>query len=325
MNNTLLVVMDSGDGDLAVVSRAIEVARKLEADIELFACVYDAYIAGERFFDSPDLDQAKTTRLAAEKASLEEVAQRIRDEGVEVRVDVLWDTPVYEGIVRKVMRSQPRMVLRNNQYHSAIGRAIFSNDDWSLIRSCPVPLMIVRPRAFQHDTLQVAAAVDPLHRNDKPAELDSNIIDYAKTLAAAFDGNLEVVHTFDATAAIAASSGVIPTATILPGDEIREEVREQHESRLFELTDAHGIPRDHVHNVEGDSRVRLPEFAIDKEVDLMVVGAVSRNRIKRWLIGSTAEKILDKLPCDLLILKPEGFETTVSADSPHEFHSRPAA
>jgi universal stress protein E len=325
MNNNLLVVLDNTEGDMAVVTRAVELARKLGASIELFSCVYDAYIAGERFFDSPDLDKAKATRLAAEKAKLEEAAKRVRDEGVEVSVDVLWDTPVFEGIVRKVMRSQPRMVLRNNQYHSAIGRAIFSNDDWSLIRSCPAPLLIVRPRAFKHEGVRIAAAVDPLHRNDKPAELDSSIIESAKMLTEVLEGDLQIVHTFDATAAIAASSGVIPTATILPGDEIREEVREQHETRLYELTDAHDIPRDHVHNIEGDSRIRLPEFAIDSEIDVMVVGAVSRNRIKRWLIGSTAEKILDKLPCDLLILKPKGFQTSVSADSPHEFHSQPAA
>lgn len=325
MNNTLLVVLDSDEGDMAVVTRAIELAKHLGADIELFSCVYDAYIAGERFFDSPDLDNAKLARLTAEKKQLDEVAETVREAGIKVSVNVRWDTPVFEGIVRKVMRSEPRMVLRNNQYHSAIGRAIFSNDDWSLIRSCPVPLMIVRPRAFEHDGLRIAAAVDPLHRNDKPAELDNNIIEHAKALAKAMKGDLQVVHTFDATAAIAASSGVIPTATILPGDEIREEVREQHETRLFELTDAHDIARDHVHNIEGDSRVRLPEFAIDREIDLMVVGAVSRGRIKRWLIGSTAEKILDKLPCDLLILKPADFETPVSAKSAHEFPTRPAA
>ena len=325
MNNNLLVVVDSTEGDMAVVTRAIELARQLGASIELFACVYDAYIAGERFFDSPDLDKAKMTRLAAEQERLEDTAARVREAGIEVTTDVLWDTPVYEGIVRKVMRSKPRMVLRNNQYHSAIGRAIFSNDDWSLIRNCPVPLLIVRPRAFEHDQMRVAAAVDPLHRNDKPAELDNSILEAATMLTEVLGGDLQVVHTYDATAAIAASSGVIPTATILPGDEIREEVRQQHETRLYELTDAHKIPRDHVHNLEGDSRVRLPEFAIASEIDLMVVGAVSRNRIKRWLIGSTAEKILDKLPCDLLILKPKDFETSVSADSPHEFHSKPAA
>ena len=34
------------------------------------------------------------------------------------------------------------------------------------------------------------------------------------------------------------------------------------------------------------------------------MGAVSRRGLQRTFIGSTAEKVLDHLPCDLLIVKP---------------------
>jgi len=34
------------------------------------------------------------------------------------------------------------------------------------------------------------------------------------------------------------------------------------------------------------------------------MGAISRSGLKRLLIGNTAERVLEHLPCDLLIVKP---------------------
>jgi universal stress protein E len=39
------------------------------------------------------------------------------------------------------------------------------------------------------------------------------------------------------------------------------------------------------------------------------MGAVSRSRLRSVFIGSTAEKVLDRLPCDVLIVKPPDFES----------------
>jgi nucleotide-binding universal stress UspA family protein len=44
---------------------------------------------------------------------------------------------------------------------------------------------------------------------------------------------------------------------------------------------------------------------------IVVLGVVSRSAIKRLLIGSTAERVLDSLTCDLLILKPRDFKNGV--------------
>jgi nucleotide-binding universal stress UspA family protein len=45
--------------------------------------------------------------------------------------------------------------------------------------------------------------------------------------------------------------------------------------------------------------------SIDKlNADIVVIGAVARGAIQRMLLGSTAELILDHVPCDLLIVKP---------------------
>jgi len=44
---------------------------------------------------------------------------------------------------------------------------------------------------------------------------------------------------------------------------------------------------------------------------IVVMGALSRSGLKRFFIGNTAESLLDSLPCDVLIVKPDGFSSPV--------------
>jgi universal stress protein E len=45
------------------------------------------------------------------------------------------------------------------------------------------------------------------------------------------------------------------------------------------------------------------------------MGAVSRSGLKRLFVGSTAERMIDHLGCDVLVLKPAGFKSPVSRRS----------
>ena len=45
------------------------------------------------------------------------------------------------------------------------------------------------------------------------------------------------------------------------------------------------------------------------------MGAISRSGLKRLVIGDTAERILDALSCDVLVIKPAQFKSRVPARS----------
>ena len=57
----------------------------------------------------------------------------------------------------------------------------------------------------------------------------------------------------------------------------------------------------------GDPSLELPELVRSLKIDTLVMGAVSRSVVNRILLGSTAERVLDALPCNALIVKPKGF------------------
>jgi universal stress protein E len=88
-------------------------------------------------------------------------------------------------------------------------------------------------------------------------------------------------------------------------------MRVRHAEAVHKLTDAHAIRRDRVHVEEGTTRQLIVALTEKLHADVVVMGAVSRRGLKRLFLGNTAEEVLDKLPCDLLIVKPVGFETSV--------------
>jgi universal stress protein E len=63
--------------------------------------------------------------------------------------------------------------------------------------------------------------------------------------------------------------------------------------------------------VSGPPALKIPEVARKMQAALVVMGAISRSRLQRMFIGSTAERVLDALSCDVLVIKPRGTRTRV--------------
>ena len=92
-------------------------------------------------------------------------------------------------------------------------------------------------------------------------------------------------------------------------------MHEDHAKRFNEITEFHKLADDHAHLVAGLTHEELPLIAEKLTADVVVMGAVARNRWKRLFIGATAERTLEDLPCDLLIIKPDWFQTPVELEN----------
>jgi universal stress protein E len=301
--NKILVVVDPTAKEHPVVARAAWLAERTGAAVELFICEYDQYLAGERFFDSASLEKARTGLMQRNLQRLRKLGQAMADRGVEVSVDAVWYQPLHEGIVRKVESTHPDVVLKDTHYHQLIRRSLFSNTDWNLIRDCPVPLMLVKATSG-NSINTVIAAVDPVHERDEQAQLDRKIIETSQWLCAKVGADLHVVHAFDPAPAYAVSADAMSFPIAEPMNELMEGLRRKHTHAMHELLAHYSIPESHVHIAEGDTRDVLSTLAEQLHADLLVMGAVSRGAIEHLLLGSTAERVLDHIPCDLLIIKP---------------------
>ena len=239
-------------------------------------------------------------------ARLEQLAEPLRSGGLAVEIDARWDYPLHDSIVRKAQDSAADFVLKDTHYHSVLKRSIFSNTDWNLIRNCAGTLWLVKPRPPGQRPCFVAA-VDPLHERDKPADLDNRIVATAKELAGALGGEVHAFHAFDVTTAIAMSTDAMTMPIALPINELADALRAEHTEAVERLCTEHGIPPERTHVHQGGTRDGLLALTDQLRADAVVMGALSRSGLKGLFLGNTAEDVLDRLHCDLIIVKPAGF------------------
>jgi universal stress protein E len=307
LDRILAVVDPTVDVQLGA-AKAARLARLSGAALELFVCDFDPALAGSTFFDDATLRRLREDFVAERAEYLESLADELRASDLEVTTHVHWDNPLYEGILRRIEEWAPDLVVKDTHYHSALRRALFTNTDWNLVRRCPAPLLLSRGRDWSAQP-RILAAIDPGHRGDKPAALDHDILDAAQYLARVTGGAVEAVHAFFPAALLAAASGLggVPLAPELGVADLLEAERGRLTTAARQLASVHGLGEEDVRVLQGAAAELLPAIAAERKADLLVMGAVSRSRLREIFIGSTAERVLDHVPCDVLVVKTADF------------------
>jgi universal stress protein E len=82
---------------------------------------------------------------------------------------------------------------------------------------------------------------------------------------------------------------------------------QQLRAAVLRLLEGRKVPASRMRIVEGRPEKELPRLVDELEIDLLITGGISRSRIEQVFIGGTAERLLDRISCDLLVVKPPGF------------------
>ena len=314
--NRILVVVDPTASNKQVcVERAAWLATNLDLDLELLICHYEPILPGARSDHAAFIERSREFAIGQQRKKLEEIARPLREQGLGVIVSAIWDRQLGDGIVRHVLRTNPRMVVKDTHYHSIISRAIFTNTDWHLVRKCPVPLWLAKPHPWS-STARIIASVDPGHEHDIEASLDATILNEATMLSENLSGELHAFHAYRPTSTVHYAALNVEDSAI---DNLDEKIEQDHQQRLDNLMDDYPVLIDQTHMMAGDPAKLLPKLATDLDAGLVVMGAIGRNPLQRVFVGSTTEKVLDKLPCDLLIVKPDWYSTSVMASTPEYY------
>lgn len=304
LDRILAVIDPTADVQPAAI-KAARLARASGATLELYICDYDPALSGRPFADTEALHTLREEFLAERLEYLEDLAEELRAGGLTVETHVHWDNPLYRGILRRIDETAPDLVVKDTHYHSLLRRTLLTNTDWNLVRECPVPLWLARSGEWSARP-RVLAAIDPEHQGDQPAALDHEILETASLAARLVEGDLEAVHAFLPAALLALTTGMggLPLGGDTATDQIVATERKRVEGAVLELAAAHGLAAGSVRLVQGSAAEALPRVVSDTGADLVVMGAVSRSRLEELFVGSTAERILDRLPADVLVVKP---------------------
>jgi universal stress protein E len=308
----VLVVMDQADAEGFALARGCRIAGALGAPLELFACEFDQAMEGSHFRVTERLEAARDARVEARLEWLEAEAAPLRAQGFDVQTAAVYDNPRHEAVARRALESNAALVVMRTHYHEWLARATLSAADWQLIRICPAPLLLVK-RGEWPAAPKLLAAVDPSHRDDRHARLDHAILDVAERLAVALDAETWVAHCIFSMASLesTAAMAMMPEALGSSPEGYAGDLVQHLRAAVLRLLDGRAVPAANVRIAEGRPEKELPRMVDELGIQLLVTGGISRSRLEQVFIGGTAERLLDRVSCDLLVVKPPGFRCPI--------------
>lgn len=303
----LVAVADPFSSRQMAIRKAAAIATRCGARITLFNAFSLPYPLPDPAPVSSD--EALYAAIRHRTKGLARLARPLQKAGIMVDCVVEWDFPAHDAIVRHALKSKPDVVVAESHHHNKLARWLLANTDWELIRACPCPLWFVKSRQLPASP-SILAAVDPLHAHAKPSQLDDLILDEAEALTRQLGGSINVAHAYAAPLSNTSATFIEPLRIPIAPDRAQRFVagiRQQVDT----LAEQHDIDSGHRFIREGDPVTVISSLVAKLKADVVVMGAVSRSGLQRSFIGNTAEKLIDKVRCDVLIIKPAGFKTAV--------------
>ncbi|HMK84865.1 MAG TPA: universal stress protein [Steroidobacteraceae bacterium] len=286
-----------------VIAAATELCRKSHTKLDLVSIVPPT----ASHLGMTDAERLKHTHLlaAGQRLGLERLAKPLRAQGLTVHCHVEINRSVTEGLLDCIRRFKPSLVAIEAHKHTILSRVFLTQTDYNLVRYCRVPLWIVKNSPRVHRTA-VLAALDPGRTNDKPSSLDDEIITCARGLVRILGGAVHSAHIYAPLVGYVGDAMFAPAAipVSLP---VQQKYIARIRKQFKTLSSRYRIAPRRVHLKMGDPAFELPSLARSIRARMVVMGAVARGAVKRALIGNTAERVLDAMPCDVLVVKPKDF------------------
>lgn len=249
------------------------------------------------------------------QAAITATAQSLHIAADELNITVereLDQTPAIR-IIRYVLRHGHDLVIKEAETRDM--RQGLKAMDMDLLRKCPCPVWLCRPIEKSREKMRVAVAIDPQSEEPAAQALSKRMLELSTSLAHYCSGRLHIVSCWDYE--FEDHMRYNPWTKISEHDiqDTVQSVRLSHKEALHKVISQADIS-DHdykLYHIRGAADLVMPDFVEAEDIDILVMGTVARTGVPGFVMGNTAENILQSVSCSLIALKPEGFVSPVQA------------
>ena len=312
--NNILVIADIADSQNAVFARAAHLAVRNRGMLTVASVVESLHDAATRVAarHSAVLCDLKLEGMMVqeERNRLESLVAPLRDAGVRVQVRILTGIPSIE-IIREVVQNHHDLVMMMADGDSGLTCALFGSTPIDLMRKCPCPVWIIKP-VHSKVYARTLAAVDRRPSDPQRHVLNVKILELAASLTRAEQGELYVLHVWNASR----MSSIGNRLSRSDRERMLSDIHHEHMAWLDELLEECSFDsvRHQIHLLEGVASELIPAMARKNRVDVIVMGTVCRTGVAGFFLGNTAEKVLRRVDCSVMTVKPDSFVTPVRLD-----------
>lgn len=296
----------------------IRLVRKNQARLKIIDVFdnLDPYL--ELLPPSSSIDELKELLIAERRMEIMRHFEGDSDISEQVTVIFKFGNPVVE-IIKEAIQGGHDLAVKAASGRRTLKERLFGNIAVKLIRKCPCPVLIVKPSeaaSFQKVLVPLdtpTAGETSAGTGEQGDHICRRILDVSISVARLESSHLDILHCWFLPGETLLASG----RTRIASDKLNqmrvlaEKIHSQKISTLmagYDLSDVgHSIVV-----LKGDPGEMIVEYAAKNSIDLIVMGAVARSGLSGLLIGSTAEKVIDRVDCSVLTVKPAGFKSPIT-------------
>ncbi len=289
----ILLVSDLKPTGRAALERALALAERNQADLTIVDFLNDL---------PKSLEKIQEDVLREKQKKMEQDISSVQGQLPNVTCHVLRGRPFVE-IIRKVLQDNHDLVIIQAEGKTRFKEHIFGSTSMHLMRKCPCPVWVVKP-ARRKKYFRILSAVKLSEYKNSDNSLNVKIMDLATSLADWDKSNLHIIcawHLYGES-----------YLNHVSWDELRsleKETKQELKIKMKKLLKSYNLNKSttKIHVVKGESISVIPKMVKDLNIDLIVMGTVSRSGLVGILIGNTAESVLQQVNCSVLTVKPDGF------------------
>jgi len=307
--NNILFVSQGVTDETDALKQALSIARNNKAKLKaLIVCpeLPKDMIRYRETYESSLIEQLKSSIQTTCNAL------KLAEAEISVKIEIETSNTPAMRIVSYVLRNAHDLVIKDVEKKGE-GKG-FKAIDMDLLRKCPCPVWLSRPISKSRNEIKVAVAIDPQSISNEQQYLSLRLLELSRSVADTCSGQLNIISCWDYEFEEYLRHNIWLE---MPDDEIIKTVnsaRSQHRTALDDIIKKSEIVGNiQLDHLRGKADQVIPQYVVDKDIDILVMGTVARTGISGFLIGNTAENILQNLECSLLALKPNGFVSPVKA------------
>ena len=265
----IFVVIDPTTDQQIALDRAARMTARNEA---LSLHVYCAVYSGA---SSSSLDALERVEVARHRTWVESLVAPIRKQGAGIEVEVEWTSQWRDALAPAAGRCGADLIVKAASSHRVAGRRLLKTSDWTLLRHAHCPVYLAKGGVIDAGATFLLA-LDLKKEDDLHSALNERVISFGKSLAKNVpDSSLHAVNAY-----VSSERYVYPT----------------------DLAEKVGIPSQQAHTIEGAPAKVIAEVANDIKADMVIIGNASRQGARAAVIGNTAEKVLDAVDANVLVV-----------------------
>ncbi len=312
--SNVLWVTDGTSENKLVIQRVLAVIKKFNSRLTLVHVIEEppselTILSGKsRSEIKKKRDDLLKRQVTKSNSILEKIVATLKKNGVRANFKVTTGKEFVE-IIRMVLRNKHDMVIKKAGMDDGFLKRTFGTEDMHLMRDCPCPVLLIKPKVRKDHPL-ILAAVDPDPVNSTRDAINKLILDYTLSFEQTFNKcEIHFIHAWDINEGVLSKVGGQAEKNAMSYRE-RQHRRELVDHFLDKYKWENNKPK--IHILKGSPKNLIPKLANELDAGLVIMGTVCRTGIPGLIIGNTAETVMNKLKCSILAIKPQKFISNVT-------------